>query len=206
MKQDDRNQILSMKTSKFLLSEKKRCESLKVMQNLKLNSKNATCFYQFSKMFGLTTLQSTTFEYLERCFTIIVDTQNFLEFDYTCISSILGSSKLLISSEIEVYNSADKWFNHDIGKRLKYAKDLILKVRLALLSDGTIKQLIDKSKTCTNNHYFIKFLDGVLEYKNRFIRKNIGTNLLSRYCNQKKLNILVCGGCDNFRRTVMLNV
>ena len=85
---------------------------------------------------------------------------------------------------------------------MKYAKDLILKVRLALLSDETITQLMDKSNTCTNNADFIKFLDGILEYKNRIIRKNFDTNLSSRYCNQKKLNILVCGGCENFRMTV----
>ena len=71
-----------------------------------------------------------------------------------------------------------------------------------MLSDETLTQLADKSTTCTNYAYCIKFFDGVLDYKNKIIRKNSRSYLACRYCNHKQLKILVCGGYDYNLRTV----
>ena len=70
---------------------------------------------------------------------MVGDTQNFLELDYFLVAKILASSDLVITSEVEVYNAADRWLKYKIEERRKFAKHLLLKVRLPLLSDNTLQ-------------------------------------------------------------------
>ena len=74
----------------------------------KLNIQNVLNYYQLSKLFNVSHLEKGALTYIERCFTMLVDTQHFLELDYTAVSKILASSGVLITSELEVYKSANK--------------------------------------------------------------------------------------------------
>ena len=91
--------------------------------NEKLQIKNAMLFYQLAFKFNLSDLNITVFRYIERCFSMIVDTESFLELDFKTVSKILASSSLQIDSEVEVYNAANKWLNHNIKERSKFAKN-----------------------------------------------------------------------------------
>ena len=103
---------------------------------------NAFSVYQFVNLFNFSTLKSSTFSYIERCFTIVSDDESFLDLEHKLISKILASSNLLITSEIEVLKVANSWLNHNSKERSQYAEDLLLKVRLHLLSTETIKYLL----------------------------------------------------------------
>ena len=70
---------------------------------------------------------------IERCFRFIVDNSLFLLLDFICILKITSSSQLNIDSELEVFNAVVSWLDYD-KQRNVYAKDLILKIRLLLLS------------------------------------------------------------------------
>ena len=50
---------------------------------------------------------------IERCFPMIVDSDNFLELDFIFIKKILSSSELNINSELQVFNASDSWLSHD---------------------------------------------------------------------------------------------
>ena len=110
----------------------------------KLHIKNAASVYQFVNLFNLLSLQNSTLSYMERCFTIVSDNEKFFELEYNFVLKILSSSKLLITSEIEVFKVANRWLNHNIEERSKYAEDILLKVRLQLLSTETIKKSFNR--------------------------------------------------------------
>ena len=100
----------------------------------KLQIKNAASVYQSVNLFNFSSLQSSILSYIQRCFTILSDNEKLLELEFSLVIKILSSSELLITSEIEVFKYADRWLNHNIEERSKYAKDLLLKVRFHLLS------------------------------------------------------------------------
>ena len=158
-----------------------------------LSTKNALCLYRFSNLFALQALNKASFNFLQRFFTIIVDDKNFLELDFICISRILASSELLITSELEVCNAADKWLNHNIEERCKYFKELVLKVRFNFLSADTIELLLNESTLFTKVREHLSNKKEVLDCKEYFNRHRNNTNLTSRYCNQNMFHILTCG-------------
>ena len=184
-----------MKFSKLTLTENlnfKACRTIKEKRQIN----NAASFYQIASLFNLLGLCKATYNYLERCFTSVVTTENFLESDYTSISKILASSGLLITSEIEVFDSVHIWLNYNIDRRSKHAKNLLPKVRFNLLSDDTIELSLNKSTLFTKTGKLITINKQVLDCNENFkLHKSI-TNPTSRYCNQKMFNILICGGLD----------
>ena len=103
--------------------------------------------------------------YIERFFTTVSDTESCLHLDFNSFLKIVASSELSITSEIEVFEVVDRWLNHNTKERSKYAKSLLITVRLSLLSRGTIKQLYKRSK------YFNKDDDCKKLLKKSFIQQ-----------------------------------
>ena len=158
--------------------------------NENLKNQNAALFYQLASIFNLPGLQITVFRYIERCFSMIVESDNFLDLDLENVSKILASSSLQIDSEVEVYNAANKWLNHNSGERRKLARNLLLKVRLNLLSERVLKYLQNESSCISKNNECVEMLNN---------RNNQNQNIIyskSRHCNQNMFNILICGGLD----------
>ena len=85
--------------------------------------------------------------------------------------------------------------NHNIEERSKYAKDLLLKVRLYLLSTETIKHLLNDS-TFTKIESCVELLSEILDYRDKNLYKPLNNYLTSRYCNQNYYELLVCGGLN----------
>ena len=161
--------------------------------NEKIQIKNAVLFFTLASKFNLSDLNITVFRYIERCFNMIVETESFLELDFKTVSKILASSSLQIDSEVEVYNAANKWFNHNIEKRRSFASKLILKVRLSLLSEHGLNYLKNES---------FKNIDCLKVLKNRDnFYKNVSTyHNKSRQCNQNMFQVILCGGIDFYER------
>ena len=72
---------------------------------VKKSVKNVTCFYNFAKLYNLSSLAETTQNYIQRCYTTLVETC-FLELSFKLFANVLLSSKLNTHSEIEVFNTA----------------------------------------------------------------------------------------------------
>ena len=169
----------------------------------KIQIKNAASVYQFVNLFNLFCLQNSTLSYLERCFSIISDNESFLELEYNFISKILASSGLLINSEIELFKIADRWLNHNIEERSKYAKNLLFKVCLPLLSTETKRSLLNDSTFFKKDHSCVKILNKMLDCKEKKLYKSSSSYRTSRSCKQKCFNLLVLGG--NKLKTAMAN-
>ena len=175
----------------------------------KLNIKNIVAFYQIGKVFNLPDLYKSTFSYIVRCFTMVVERNNFLYLDYNCISKILASSELLITSEVEVFNAANLWLNYDIKERCKLAKNLLLKVRLPLLSDNALRNLLYKPSLFTKIYESRSILENCLNDKTIIFQTKSSIYYTNRYCNQTNFDVLVCGGrsriygCDSVKKVIV---
>ena len=166
---EDVDVSLASKYNKLTLSEDVQTKVSNRFQE-KINLKNVTTFDQIIKLFKLTDLSKTLLRYIESCFTILVESNKFSELDYTIVAKVLASCKLNVDTEIEVFQAADKWLGHEIEERRKFAKSLLLKVRLPLLSDHVLKYIINKPSAFSEDEYCVAILKEVLNNKENFVR------------------------------------
>ena len=50
---------------------------------------NVTTFYQLAKLYNLKSFAVITLSYIERCFSMVVESQSFLEIEYNLVKKIL---------------------------------------------------------------------------------------------------------------------
>merc|ERR1712240_628900 len=155
----------------------------------KISLHNVVALYQISDLFKTSNIRKPPILFIERCFPIISETQKFLDLDYEYVVKILSSSYLNIDSELEVFNAIVYWLGSR-KERNTYAKHLFLKIRLTLLSVPALKFISEKMSFFIDNLAFIK--ETIDENSKGFYSRNKKAE--SRYCNQDKFNIIVCGG------------
>ena len=104
---------------------------------------------------------------------------------------------LHITYEIEIFNALDKWLKaHNYEERKVFASSLLLKVRLCLLSENSLKCLLNESSALTRNDDCVTILQNVLKGENRYHQSKLATRY--RYCDQYKFEILFCGGRSDY--------
>ena len=202
MELDDNKLIVSLKLMFFDVNVKTKIS--KYMKE-KINVENMLIFYQLSKIFDLPSIGKTAFNYIERCFTIVADTDSFLQLDFNVVLNILSNSNLDISSEIQIFNAAEKWVNYNIKERIKFAKDLLLKVRFPLLSHHAIKYLTQQPSSFSRANECTAILNKILDNKNYYFQNKSSIYFTNRYCNQDMFNILVCGGYYESKESCFLS-
>ena len=159
--------------------------------------KNVCTKYTLAKIYKSTSIAEINLRYIERCFTMVVESKNFLELNDILLTKILANSELLTTSEIEILNAVDKWVNHNFVERSKFAKNLLLKVRFHLLSEHVLKDLLKKSSSIFGIKECNAIIKDVLNKKTESLFQNKSSIYYSsRYCNQNMFNTLICGGYD----------
>ena len=131
----------------------------------------------------LPSLDQFTKMYLERWFTVFVETKCFLKLDYAFVHRLLSSSNLRITSEVQVFDAVDAWVRYDIETRKKYAKTLLLQVRFPLLSDSAVSHILNKNSSFKQIEECCAIVNEILKKKIKFLHKseNYFTN---RYCSK----------------------
>ena len=183
----------ALKLDNLLLEEKVHIKLKAHIQN-KITVQNVSTFHQLAKIYNVTNLTQITLSFIERFFTTVVETENFSQLEYTLVRKIFLSSELSLHSELEVINAANKWLGHNINGRSKFAKQLLLTVRLYLLSDPALKFTLDNYISFSEDTECVNILEEVLLKKNKYLQYNPINDHTSRYCSQDKYNILMCGG------------
>ena len=95
-----------------------------------------------------------------------------------------------------MFNAANAWLGHCENARVKYAKNLLLKVRFVLLSDDTFRYILEESSPFTKLTDCIKMVKQFLKSKEDSSNIKHSCNYNHRYCNNNKFNFLLCGGGD----------
>ena len=90
--------------------------------------------------------------------------------------------------------------NYNVEERSKFAKQLLLKVRLNLLSDHCLRYLINDSSLISNNNDCLE----VLKSRESFYQNVSTIYNESRQCNQNIFNVLFCGGL-NYEEQKLVN-
>ena len=127
---------------------------------------------------------------IESYFTVVAESNNFLELDYMFLKSILYSSKLHITSEFDIVRAADIWISYNCEQRLEFAKDLLLTVRLPLLTDPALKCLFCEYSFCKVDECK-SIIVGVVNKNESVVSKLPKKSFVIRYCDQNLLNVLV---------------
>ena len=154
------------------------------------NIQNITLYYRIADIFNVTILSEASLRYIERCFTLVMETRNYKELELKLVRKIIGSSELHITSELEVFNAADDWINYKNENRRKFAKSLLRKVRLHLLSKPALEHLLCKtdSSICNNEDCRV-VIQNVLSNKDTLLKNNT-TSSNSIYCCQNAFDIV----------------
>ena len=192
-----------MKKNKVLLDESEE-DKIHMFMKAQSDQNNFLILFNLSILFKLSSLCKDLKSYIECCFPMASDSNNFLDLDFVSLKKILSSSGLNIDSELEIFDAADSWLRYDMFERGKYAKYLLSKVRLSLLSVPALNQILTKlssfsvDKDCTN---VIK--KALTDNKDLISTTCITT---SRYCNKNSFNFLVCGGFNNTKQASINDV
>ena len=132
--------------------------------------------------------------YMERNFTTLSETDEFLELGYSLVAKTLASSNLNTDSEVQVFYAAEFWIKHNINERSKYAKDLFTKVRFSLLSDYALEHILHRILSLSELEDCAAKIHEILIRKECFFHKK---DVKHRHCNQNMFDILVGGGYDD---------
>ena len=166
----------------------------------KLKVQNVSTYLEVSSIFNTCNLVKVISDYIQRCFTMVVETDIFLELDFKQVDNILSSSKLSVCSEVEVFHAANSWLGHKFCERKKHAVALLLNVRFPLLFEPVTKSILGERhglKTCSFFHEIPDcrvLINEVLKNKNELYKNKSISYYTNRYCNSSNFNILICNG------------
>ena len=154
----------------------------------RINLKTVFFYFDLSNKYRLSSVRSFLLKFIGRCFEQIVKDEKFLKLEFDLVEDILSYAELDVTSEMQVFKAAISWINHDQQQRSDFAPELISTVRLPLLSQTVLRDLLEKE-----NHFS----------KSRSCRRTIkrsiekgDKNCQSRYCNDDDFYIYVCGSAS----------
>ena len=192
-KLDENNFIEMLDANNILLHKELQNKVFNKFKN-KVNVQNVVTYYQIAKLFNFAELAEFALAYIQRCFTIVYENNNFLELNFTLIATIISTSELEINSELEVLCAADNWVNYDYKERSKFAKDLLLKVRLPLLSIHALHSIFRGNYSFTKIDDCVELLKEVSQSTSKYYQNKSSKFYSRRFCSQSMFNIIVSGG------------
>ena len=194
--------VEKLKLNNLMLVEDKK---LTKYMMAKVTLRNVITFYSVAKTHNLLYVAELSIRFIERCFPKLTKTKNFSQLDFDCVIKIVSSSELNILSEVEVFDAVNTWLKHKSKQRSKYAIQLLLKVRLALLSEYALKYIKNCKSSFNGVHEFEKIVNEFLCGKKRLLKNNPSYSLRRRCCTQAKFKLLICGGFDSRNKKIVRN-
>ena len=181
--------IAVIKLNKIRFDLQEACKLFDCIKE-KTTPQNVATYYQFCELFKLSSISKVLIKYIERWFTTVVETNNFLALDFHSAEKILTSSNLDISSEVQVFSAANDWTNCNLKERKIHAKDLLLTVRLPLLSDYIVKHVLQNESVFYKVEESLAVINKVLKEKDIFFQDLSSRYFTSRYCSLNEFSIL----------------
>ena len=194
----------AFKINKIFPKERLQNQITRFIEN-KLNFESVATYYQLANIFNLHNCAAISLKYIERCFTMVVESQSFSHLRFNLVEKILSSSELDITSEFQVLQAANTWIEYNYDERSKYAKELLLKVRLPLLSHHALRKVLNKPDNELYSYVFQRnkecrvIAKKILHNRENFYQNKSVKNYETRYCSQRKYNILIWESVDQNR-------
>ena len=152
----------------------------------KINKNNFTFYRKLAGVFKVPTLLKASLNFIERWFTVVAETPNFSTLDFNVVKTILKSSELDLTSEVQVLNAVDYWVGSNVENRSKFAAELLLNVRFSSISLLELKSVFGET-----NH--ISYIDECRAIVERTLKGKDGSSqATSRYCSQNMYSFVLC--------------
>ena len=180
-----RKTVQRFKPEDFILNESVKREVVERMSD-KVTVENVATYHQMATTFNMPSFSKATFRCIERFFASVAKTENFPHLSFACVSQILSSSKLNVTSEMEVLRAADRWLSFGAAQRRAFSTDLLVKIRFSLLSNRELDQFLNESLAFQRRETCSSLIDDVLKGKTR------NKVVEPRHCDD--LDLLVVGG------------
>ena len=103
----------ALKLNKLMLNEDNELKVYHFKRGKLLTKDNVLTIYSVAEHYKLASLSKLSLNYIERCFQIVVENQNYLHLDFRIVAKILNSSELNIHSEVEIFNAAINWLKRN---------------------------------------------------------------------------------------------
>ena len=147
--------------------------------------KNYSFFFEMSKMFYLKKLQDFFHNFFVQCYLTKSRLEVFYNLGYQDVLGIVSSSELRIDSELQIFNFIADWITHKHSERKSYLNDLLERVRLPLLSEEIILDVLKLHRLCSDSLNCENIFDKALEIKRN--KRNFMKSILlqNRFYNEK---------------------
>ena len=161
------------------------------------------CFYlHLSKVFYLKDLEEFLLSLCLNCFLTNYQPDVLLELSFTDISTLVSSSNLKIDSELEIFNAIVSWVGYKKFERKCYTDKLLSLVRLPLLTEEILKNVVKEHPLCSNSTLCKNIINKALKAKrNKFqnVKKFWFENRCNSQINFDKNEILFFGSELSFK-------
>ena len=156
-----------------------------------INVENAFFVFEGSILFNLPRLKVSALKCIFRWFSYLVSNKKHYDLKFDSFRSLLFSSALDITSEMEVVIAADSWIKHDYKQRNKFAKELIKQIRLPLLSKACLENQLADYSSFSNCEESKRYINNAIDNKplNTYNTNFIGHQ--ARYCSQENFEIVL---------------
>ena len=182
-----------MQLNKVILDDIEKQKLVKCFKN-EICHKNFCMFLTLSKIFCFSSEDALI--YMDSWFLVISETKDFLQLEENLLVEILSRSSLLVTTEIEIYQAADKWINYSLSEREKSSKRLLHKVRLPLLGEKTLKTILTEKSCFRKNKDSLAVVENILKQNFDFYKNKPSKFFTPRYCGHDSFSILYFGGYD----------
>ena len=148
-------------------------------------------FFEFGRIFNFENLKKITKHQFQRYFSRIVDENinQFKELEFTSVATILESSQLEATSEIQVYQSSLMWISYK--NRSQFSKKILKKIRLRLLAIEDLNDILKNSEFCKVKEC-VEIVEMAIKWKDNPSSTKYFSNLpVQRYC---PLWLFILGG------------
>ena len=130
-----------------------------------VNVKNFLFYFKLSKTFYLKDLLDLLFNMLFQCYLTKNHSKIFYDFKYEDFLTLVSFSELQIDSELEIFNAIVDWINYKRIERKVYFDELFERVRLPLLTEEIIFNVIQTHPLFSNSFNCKNFVLKALKIK-----------------------------------------
>ena len=114
----------------------------------RIDCQNCIGLYEFAEMYDCPELKRLSRLFILDRFVDVFVSENseFLNMDYEKLSGFLNDEDLKVESEEQILNVALLWLLHDVDQNMRHSSKVLSTIRLPLLHETKIAQVIDNLK------------------------------------------------------------
>ena len=180
MEINDENLIQLLDAANYLDCEKAKT-TISYYIFRKLNLKNYLFYYKVCKLYHLKNLTNYCCNYLLQQYILNENKTSFYKLQFEDVCLIFSCSELQVSSELELFNAAVDWINYKPKERTKHMNTFLNLIRLPLLSNRILTDVVKSHKLCCKNISCRKTVKNAIKSKNNCKDKSSNIQFQNRY-------------------------